>query len=209
MNFVGQLSRICCCCWVVHRDSTSIMLLSNITQQSDRWAFKALKSLCLLHKYESLSMPDECCAGGHSHLASPAVAGRGRRRRRTPVRQRLGGGGLPRWHHHPTGRLRHTRWDGGKTCVRGVDWDRKSHQHLLYASSSPNSSSFLPFPLSTLFLSHVLGLKQLLDAQQLCDVTLLVEGKKFMCHRYARHLSWMSVLRASLFTVFSRRLKNT
>ncbi|KAF3848086.1 hypothetical protein F7725_021114 [Dissostichus mawsoni] len=27
------------------------------------------------------------------------------------------------------------------------------------------------------------GLKQLLDAQQLCDVTLLVEGKKFMCHR--------------------------
>jgi len=30
----------------------------------------------------------------------------------------------------------------------------------------------------------VLGLKQLLDAQQLCDVTLLVEGKKFMCHRY-------------------------
>lgn len=28
-----------------------------------------------------------------------------------------------------------------------------------------------------------LGLKQLLDAQQLCDVTLLVEGKKFMCHR--------------------------
>lgn len=30
----------------------------------------------------------------------------------------------------------------------------------------------------------ILGLKQLLDAQQLCDVTLLVEGKKFMCHRY-------------------------
>lgn len=28
------------------------------------------------------------------------------------------------------------------------------------------------------------GLKQLLDAQQLCDVTLLVEGKKFMCHRF-------------------------
>ncbi|XP_028818225.1 kelch-like protein 17 [Denticeps clupeoides] len=27
------------------------------------------------------------------------------------------------------------------------------------------------------------GLKQLLDAQQLCDVTLLVEEKKFMCHR--------------------------
>lgn len=32
----------------------------------------------------------------------------------------------------------------------------------------------------------VLGLKQLLDAQQLCDVTLLVEGKKFMCHRYGK-----------------------
>lgn len=28
------------------------------------------------------------------------------------------------------------------------------------------------------------GLKQLLDAQQLCDVTLLVEGRKFMCHRW-------------------------
>lgn len=27
------------------------------------------------------------------------------------------------------------------------------------------------------------GLKQLLNAQQLCDVTLAVEGKKFMCHR--------------------------
>lgn len=34
----------------------------------------------------------------------------------------------------------------------------------------------------------VLGLKQLLDAQQLCDVTLLVEGKKFMCHRYDHHI---------------------
>lgn len=45
------------------------------------------------------------------------------------------------------------------------------------------STSGLPFvPLrSCLFVS---GLKQLLDAQQLCDVTLLVEGKKFMCHRY-------------------------
>uniref|UniRef100_A0A3B4U7X0 Si:dkey-260j18.2 n=2 Tax=Seriola TaxID=8160 RepID=A0A3B4U7X0_SERDU len=32
------------------------------------------------------------------------------------------------------------------------------------------------------YITH--GLKQLLDAQQLCDVTLLVEGKKFMCHRY-------------------------
>uniref|UniRef100_A0A8C9T7N7 Si:dkey-260j18.2 n=2 Tax=Scleropages formosus TaxID=113540 RepID=A0A8C9T7N7_SCLFO len=31
------------------------------------------------------------------------------------------------------------------------------------------------------YITH--GLKQLLDAQQLCDVTLLVEGKKFMCHR--------------------------
>uniref|UniRef100_A0A3Q0QYS8 Si:dkey-260j18.2 n=1 Tax=Amphilophus citrinellus TaxID=61819 RepID=A0A3Q0QYS8_AMPCI len=30
------------------------------------------------------------------------------------------------------------------------------------------------------YITH--GLKQLLDAQQLCDVTLLVEGKKFMCH---------------------------
>lgn len=39
--------------------------------------------------------------------------------------------------------------------------------------------------LSALFssLSTYSGLKQLLDAQQLCDVTLLVEGKKFMCHR--------------------------
>lgn len=34
--------------------------------------------------------------------------------------------------------------------------------------------------------SCLLGLKQLLDAQQLCDVTLLVEGKRFMCHRYKR-----------------------
>lgn len=31
------------------------------------------------------------------------------------------------------------------------------------------------------YITH--GLKQLLEAQQLCDVTLLVEGKKFMCHR--------------------------
>ncbi|XP_068172826.1 kelch-like protein 12 isoform X2 [Antennarius striatus] len=31
------------------------------------------------------------------------------------------------------------------------------------------------------YITH--GLKQLLDAQQLCDVTLLVEGRKFMCHR--------------------------
>ncbi|XP_041920510.1 kelch repeat and BTB domain-containing protein 8 isoform X1 [Alosa pseudoharengus] len=31
------------------------------------------------------------------------------------------------------------------------------------------------------YITH--GLKQLLDAQQLCDVTLLVEGKRFMCHR--------------------------
>ncbi|XP_033833566.1 kelch-like protein 20 [Periophthalmus magnuspinnatus] len=31
------------------------------------------------------------------------------------------------------------------------------------------------------YITH--GLKQLLDAQQLCDVTLLVEGKKFNCHR--------------------------
>ncbi|KAI1894071.1 hypothetical protein AGOR_G00130210 [Albula goreensis] len=31
------------------------------------------------------------------------------------------------------------------------------------------------------YITH--GLKQLLDAQLLCDVTLLVEGKKFMCHR--------------------------
>lgn len=31
------------------------------------------------------------------------------------------------------------------------------------------------------YVTH--GLKQLLEAQQLCDVTLLVEGKKFMCHR--------------------------
>lgn len=35
---------------------------------------------------------------------------------------------------------------------------------------------------------RALGLKQLLDAQQLCDVTLLVEGKKFMCHRYDHHI---------------------
>ncbi|TMS07809.1 hypothetical protein E3U43_011902 [Larimichthys crocea] len=34
------------------------------------------------------------------------------------------------------------------------------------------------------YITH--GLKQLLDAQQLCDVTLLVEGKKFMCHREGR-----------------------
>ncbi|XP_066559811.1 kelch-like protein 3 [Amia ocellicauda] len=27
------------------------------------------------------------------------------------------------------------------------------------------------------------GLKQLLDAEQLCDVTLVVEGRRFMCHR--------------------------
>lgn len=31
------------------------------------------------------------------------------------------------------------------------------------------------------YITH--GLKLLLDAQQLCDVTLLVEGKRFMCHR--------------------------
>ncbi|XP_048837002.1 kelch-like protein diablo [Brienomyrus brachyistius] len=31
------------------------------------------------------------------------------------------------------------------------------------------------------YVTH--GLKQLLDAQQLCDVTLLVEGQRFMCHR--------------------------
>ncbi|CAI5694493.1 unnamed protein product [Oreochromis niloticus] len=36
------------------------------------------------------------------------------------------------------------------------------------------------------YITH--GLKQLLDAQQLCDVTLLVEGKKFMCHRYDCHM---------------------
>lgn len=47
----------------------------------------------------------------------------------------------------------------------------------------------LPFVLWNSYLIildvvHLLGLKQLLDAQQLCDVTLLVEGKKFMCHRY-------------------------
>lgn len=38
---------------------------------------------------------------------------------------------------------------------------------------------------SLLRLGVFAGLKQLLDAQQLCDVTLLVEGKKFMCHRFA------------------------
>lgn len=44
------------------------------------------------------------------------------------------------------------------------------------------------FPLY-IFTYCVSGLKQLLDAQQLCDVTLLVEGKKFMCHRYLNHRS--------------------
>lgn len=42
-----------------------------------------------------------------------------------------------------------------------------------------------PSALTLVSISAVIvGLKQLLDAQQLCDVTLLVEGKKFMCHRY-------------------------
>lgn len=36
------------------------------------------------------------------------------------------------------------------------------------------------------FVVLLSGLKQLLDAQQLCDVTLLVEGKRFMCHRYKK-----------------------
>ena len=49
--------------------------------------------------------------------------------------------------------------------------------------------SFCPRPpLPVLFLLCFSGLKQLLDAQQLCDVTLLVEGKKFMCHRYNCHI---------------------
>lgn len=51
--------------------------------------------------------------------------------------------------------------------------------------------SYLLLPLSHsshLFLLCLSGLKQLLDAQQLCDVTLLVEGKKFMCHRYDCHM---------------------
>lgn len=61
---------------------------------------------------ERLCLLDECRAGGHSHMASPAVAGWRRGRRRTPVGQRLWGGGLPWWQHHAVGGLHHAGWGG-------------------------------------------------------------------------------------------------
>lgn len=50
--------------------------------------------------------------------------------------------------------------------------------------SLPDPNPHFAFYPSNPSVLRVSGLKQLLDAQQLCDVTLLVEGKKFMCHRY-------------------------
>lgn len=76
-------------------------------------------------------------------------------------------------------------------------WETTSHTVRQKTDKLKRLLLFSLFPSSLLLICPVLtfdsisvlslGLKQLLDAQQLCDVTLLVEGKKFMCHRYRTH----------------------
>ncbi|XP_003968809.2 kelch-like protein 12 [Takifugu rubripes] len=73
-------------------------------------------------------------------------------------------GGTVTWHPQP--------WQDG-------DWGGEEP-----LSDSDSEEEDFPDDSTTPLGNYVLhGLKQLLDAQQLCDVTLLVEGKKFMCHR--------------------------
>ncbi|XP_042626943.1 kelch-like protein 5 [Cyprinus carpio] len=73
---------------------------------------------------------------------------------------------------------------GGAVTWRPKPWkdaDRGGGEPL---SDSDSEEEDFPDDYSTPLGEYVTqGLKQLLDAQQLCDVTLLVEGKKFMCHR--------------------------
>ncbi|TRY89410.1 hypothetical protein DNTS_010813 [Danionella cerebrum] len=73
---------------------------------------------------------------------------------------------------------------GGGVTWRPQPWqdaDRGGGEPL---SDSDSEEEDFPDDYSTPLGEYVTqGLKQLLDAQQLCDVTLLVEGKKFMCHR--------------------------
>ncbi|XP_056118420.1 kelch-like protein diablo [Rhinichthys klamathensis goyatoka] len=73
---------------------------------------------------------------------------------------------------------------GGTITWRPQPWkdaDRGGGEPL---SDSDSEEEDFPDDYSTPLGEYVTqGLKQLLDAQQLCDVTLLVEGKKFMCHR--------------------------
>lgn len=69
------------------------------------------------------------------------------------------------------------RWGTTSPTVRLIS--------LLFWSLCCSSVCWGSVSLLRLVVSRVFaGLKQLLDAQQLCDVTLLVEGKKFMCHRF-------------------------
>nr|XP_055052052.1 kelch-like protein diablo [Misgurnus anguillicaudatus] len=73
---------------------------------------------------------------------------------------------------------------GGTVTWRPQPWkdvDREAGEPL---SDSDSEEEDFPDDYSTPLGEYVTqGLKQLFDARQLCDVTLLVEGKKFMCHR--------------------------
>ncbi|XP_077421589.1 kelch repeat and BTB domain-containing protein 8 [Vanacampus margaritifer] len=73
---------------------------------------------------------------------------------------------------------------GGTVTWRPQPWQDEDGGGKEPLSDSDSEEEDFPDDSTTPLGDYVtLGLKQLLDAQQLCDVTLLVEGKKFLCHR--------------------------
>ncbi|KAM6959239.1 kelch-like protein 40a [Aplochiton taeniatus] len=73
---------------------------------------------------------------------------------------------------------------GGSVTWRPQPWQDADGGGGEPLSDSDSEEEDFPDDSSTPLGDYVThGLKQLLDAQQLCDVTLLVEGKRFMCHR--------------------------
>ncbi|XP_061683519.1 kelch-like protein 17 [Syngnathoides biaculeatus] len=73
---------------------------------------------------------------------------------------------------------------GGTVTWRPQPWQDRDGGGGEPLSDSDSEEEDFPDGSTTPLGDYVtLGLKQLLDAQQLCDVTLLVEGRKFLCHR--------------------------
>lgn len=76
------------------------------------------------------------------------------------------------------------RVKGGRVTWRPQPWQDADGGGGEPLSDSDSEEEDFPDDTTTPLGDYITqGLKQLLDAQQLCDVTLLVEGKKFMCHR--------------------------
>ncbi|XP_057695824.1 kelch-like protein 12 [Corythoichthys intestinalis] len=73
---------------------------------------------------------------------------------------------------------------GGTVTWRPQPWQDGDGREGEPLSDSDSEEEDFPDDSTTPLGDYItLGIKQLLDAQQLCDVTLLVEGRKFLCHR--------------------------